>query len=74
METTYAFKALYSGTIYGYGTEAEASQYLEWLNQKRETNLYGMSLSDLTSEQADTMAINLLDFLKDMDLVEYADD
>jgi hypothetical protein len=33
-----------------------------------------MSLSDLTSEQADTMAINLLDFLKDMDLVEYADD
>lgn len=74
MEATYEFTAYNTEVIYGFGTESEAAQYLEWLNQDKEINLYEMSVSDLTDEQADTLAINLLDCLKDLDLVEYADD
>lgn len=73
METTYEFAAYNTETIYGYGTEAEATQYLEWLNQGKEINLYEMGVSDLTDEQADTLAINLRENLADLDLIESGD-
>jgi hypothetical protein len=73
METTYEFSSYNSESIYGFGTEAEAAQYLEWLNTDKEINLYEMCVSDLTEEQADALAVNLLDCLKDLDLVEYED-
>jgi hypothetical protein len=73
METTYEFSAYNTETIYGYGTETEATQYLEWLNQDKEINLYEMGVSDLTDEQADTLAINLRENLADLDLIESGD-
>jgi hypothetical protein len=61
MEDTYAFTAYNTETQYGYGTENEAQQYLNFLNQDREINLYEMEVSDLTDEQADRLAFNLRD-------------
>jgi hypothetical protein len=66
MEATYAFTAYNTETQYGYGTESEAAKYLAFLNQNREINLYEMGVSDLTDEQADTLAINLRDCLNDL--------
>lgn len=73
METIYEFSAYNQESIYGYGTENDAVQYLEWLNQGKEINLYEMSLSDLTDEQADNLAINLSENLADLDLIESDD-
>lgn len=69
METTYEFTAYNTEKIYGYGTENEASLYLDWLNRDKEINLYEMSESNITSEQSDTWAINLRDNLLDLDLI-----
>ena len=65
MEATYAFTAYNTETQYGYGTENEAQQYLNFLNQDREINLYEMEVSGLTDELADTLAFNLRDGLND---------
>lgn len=73
METTYEFTAYNNERIYGYGTENEASLYLGWLNRDREINLYEMAVSDLTDEQADTLAISLRDNLLDLDLIDSGD-
>jgi hypothetical protein len=66
MEVTYAFTAYNTETQYGFGTEDEATEYLEWLNKDKEINLYEMEISDLTDDQADTLAINLRDNLNDL--------
>ncbi len=66
MEATYAFTANNRETQYGYGTEDEARQYLDFLNKDREINLYEMEVSGLTEEQADTLAFNLRDGLNDI--------
>jgi hypothetical protein len=63
MEATYAFTAYNTETQYGYGTENEAQQYLDFLNQDREINLYEMEVAGLTDEQAERLAFNLRDFL-----------
>lgn len=60
METTYNFSAHDTESIYGFGTESEASLYLIWLNKDREINLYEMAVSGLTDEQADALDIDLL--------------
>jgi hypothetical protein len=73
METTYKFSAYNAESVYGFGTESEATQYLNWLNKGREINLFEMAVSDLTDEQADTLAINLRDNLLDLDLIEPGD-
>jgi hypothetical protein len=73
MEAIYEFSAHNSETVYGFGTEEEAAQYLEWLNQDKEIDLYEMCVSELTDDEAETLAVNLLDCLKDLDLVEYDD-
>jgi hypothetical protein len=70
MELTYEFTANNKESIYGYGTEPEAGIYLEWLNRDRLIDLYQMSESGLTEEQADTLAINLCENLADLDLIE----
>jgi hypothetical protein len=73
MEATYEFSAFNTQSIYGFGTESEAAQCLEWLNKDREINLFEMAVSSLTDEQADTLAINLRDNLLDLDLIESGD-
>jgi hypothetical protein len=70
METTFEFTAYNTETLYRHGTEAEATLYLNWLNEDREINLYQMAESGLTDEQADTLAINLRDNLADLDLID----
>lgn len=70
METTFEFTAYNTETLYGYGTEAEATLYVDWLNKDREINLYQMAESGLTDEQADTLAINLRDDLADLELID----
>lgn len=70
METTFEFTAYNTETQYGYGTEAEATLYLDWLNKGREINLYQMAKSDITDEQADTLAINLRENLAELDLID----
>jgi hypothetical protein len=66
MEATYSFTAYNSEAQYGYGTEAEAYQYLDFLNRDREINLYEMEVSGLTDGQADTLAFNLRDSLNEI--------
>jgi hypothetical protein len=66
METTYAFEAYNTETQYGYGTEDEALKYCKFLNRDRENNCYQVSESDITDEQADTLAFNLRDCLNDL--------
>jgi hypothetical protein len=66
METTYKFSAYNAESVYGFGTETEAAQYLDWLNKGREINLFEMAVSEPTDEQADTLAINLRDNLLDL--------
>ena len=66
METTYAFTAYNTETQYGYGTEDEALKYCKFLNRDRENNCYQVYESDLTDEQADTLAFNLRDCLNDL--------
>lgn len=73
METTYKFSAYNTESVYGYGTESEATKYLNWLNKGREINFFEMEVSSLTDEQADTLAINLCDNLSDLDLIESGD-
>jgi hypothetical protein len=73
METTYEFSAYNLESIYAFGTESEAARYLEWLNKDREINLFEMTVSNLTDEQAETLAINLCDNLLDLDLIESGD-
>lgn len=73
MDTVYEFTAYNTEKIYGWGSEEEARLYLDWLNQKREINQYGMAESDLTAEQADTLAIHLRDCLGDLGLIEAGD-
>lgn len=73
MENIYKFSSYKSESIYGFGNESEASKYLEWLNKDREFNLYEMEISDLTNEQADTLAINLRDDLLDLELIDSGD-
>jgi hypothetical protein len=69
MEGIFEFSA-YNKSIYGFGTQAEASLYLDWLNKDREINLYEMTESSMTMEQADTLAVNLLENLQDLDLID----
>jgi hypothetical protein len=66
MEATYSFTAYNSEIQYAFGTESEAARYLKFLNRNREINLYQMEISDLTDEQADTLAFNLMDCLNDL--------
>ena len=73
MENIYKFSSYSSESIYGFGNESEASKYLEWLNKDRKFNLYEMEISDLTNEQADTLAINLRDNLLDLELIDSGD-
>jgi hypothetical protein len=68
METTYEFTAYNTERVYGYGTEDEAALYLRWLNRDRQINVYEMSPSELTDEQADTLAFNLREAINDLDL------
>ena len=63
MEATYEFSAHNNESIYGYGTEEEASAYRDWLNKEREINLYEISVFGLTAERADTLTFNLRDDL-----------
>lgn len=74
MENIYEFSAYNTESIYGYGTESEATQYLAWLNRDREVNLFEVGESSLTMEQADTLAINLLENLQDLDLIDAGDE
>lgn len=74
MEATYEFSAYNTESVYGYGTENEAAQYLDWLNKGREVNLFEMAVSGLTEDQADTLAINLRDNLADLDLIDAGDE
>ena len=67
MESIYEFSAYNTELIHGFGTESEADQYLKWLNRDREINLFEMSESSMTMEQADKLAINLLENLADLD-------
>jgi hypothetical protein len=67
METTYEFSAYNTESIYGFGSEAEATQYLRWLNRGRTVNLREMNESTLSDEQAETLAINLRDELQDLE-------
>ncbi len=41
MRATYKFTAYNSQALYGYGTEAEAEAYANYLNRDREINVYG---------------------------------
>ena len=66
METTYEFSAYNTESVYGFGSESEATQYLEFLNRGKEINLFEMAESSLTDEQADTLAVNLQDCLSDL--------
>lgn len=70
MEATYEFTAYNSEKFYGYGTREEAEIYLRWLNRNREINLYGMSKSNLTEDQADHLAISLQENIADLDLAD----
>jgi hypothetical protein len=63
MEATYKFSAYNAESVYGFGTESEATQFLGCLNEGREINFFEMAVSDLTDEQADTLAVNLRDNL-----------
>jgi hypothetical protein len=74
MEGIFEFSAYNSESIYGFGTQAEASLYLDWLNKDREINLYEMAESSMTMEQADTLAVNLLENLQDLDLIDAGDE
>ena len=74
MEATYEFSAYNTESVYGYGTEAEATQYLGWLNKGREINLFEMAVSKLTEDQADTLAVNLRENLADLDLIDAGDE
>lgn len=67
METTYEFSAYNQESIFGFGTENEAAQYLGWLNQGKEINLYEMAVSGLSDEQAEILAVNLREILADLD-------
>lgn len=66
MECTFEFSSYNSESIYGFGTRAEASLYLTWLNRDKEINLYEMAESLMTMEQADALAINLLENIQDL--------
>ena len=66
METTYEFSAYNTESVYGFGSESEATQYLEWLNRGKEINLFEMSETKMTDEQSDTLAMNLRDCLSDL--------
>ena len=61
METTYALTAYNSETIYAYGTLEDAHEYCEWLNRRRDVNLYGPEAVDMTDEEAENKCINLID-------------
>lgn len=45
-ENWYEFTAYNSEAIYGYGTEKEAEQYCDKLNEGREINVYGYSIAE----------------------------
>jgi len=68
MEATYEFSAYNTESVYGYGTTAEASQYLAFLNKGRDINLFEMAVSDLSEDRAEALAVNLRDSLRDLDL------
>lgn len=74
MEGIYEFSACNTESIYGYGTETEATKYLEWLNRDRKINLFEVGESSLTMDEADTLAINLRENLQDLDLIEAGDE
>ncbi len=65
----FAFRAYNSQTIYGFGSDDEASQYADHLNANREVNLYApYSLSEAEATELkledNTEAFNLDDALQ----------
>lgn len=73
MEFVYKFTAYNTETIYGFGTEEEAITYQDWLNRDRQINLYERAVSELSDEQADTLAINIRENLNDLELIDSSD-
>ena len=50
MEQWFAFRALNSQTLYGFGTDQQADKFTDHLNQRRETDVY--SACPLTTDEA----------------------
>ncbi|NJN00051.1 MAG: hypothetical protein HC800_25530 [Phormidesmis sp. RL_2_1] len=73
MESIFCFTAYNTEAIYGWGSEEEATAYLNYLNKDRGTNQYVMEKSDLPEEAADTIAFNMRPFLVDENLLSQAD-
>ena len=67
METTYKFSAYNTESIYGYGTEDEATRYLEFLNYRRSFNLYEKEISGLTDEQSEDISFSLCQVFIEID-------
>ena len=50
MEQWFAFRALNSQTLYGFGTDQRADKFTDHLNQRRKTDVY--SAYPLTTDEA----------------------
>jgi hypothetical protein len=50
MEQWFAFRALNSQTLYGFGTDQQVDKFIDHLNQHRKTDLYGAH--PLTTDEA----------------------
>jgi hypothetical protein len=74
VDRVYEFTACQREIIYGYGTEAEARRYLGWLNRDRDINVYEMEVSNLSDDEADTLAMNLREWVLDVYSIEEAED
>lgn len=74
MKTLYEFSVYNNVAVYGFGTEEDATQYLDWMNAGRLVNLFEMAISDLSEEQAKILAINLQDTLAELGLFDADED
>ena len=59
MEQWFAFRALNSQTLYGFGTDQQADKFTDHLNQRRTTDVY--SAYPLTTDEAIELRVDQQD-------------